>query len=58
MLPALKAGTLVVLLAAEWGFVEAATRGSLGPLFLAEIVAPIALLAGPAIYYALRMPAA
>jgi len=57
MLPALKACTLLTLLALEWGSVDGAVRGSLGPLFTAAIFAPVALLFGILTCYTLKMRA-
>jgi uncharacterized membrane protein len=57
MLPRVKVCTLLTLLAVEWGAIDAASRGSLSPFFLAAIFAPVILLLGLMIYYTLRMRA-
>jgi hypothetical protein len=57
MLPLLKAGTLLILLSVEWAVVDAATRGSLGPLFFWAVWAPMVLLLGILVYFVLKMRA-
>jgi uncharacterized membrane protein len=57
LLTAVKGCTLLVLLAVEWGSIDAAGRGSLGPLFFAAMIAPVVLLLGVTAYYMLKMRA-
>jgi hypothetical protein len=57
MLPAVKVCTLLTLLAVEWGAIDGATRGSLGPSFIELIAVPLLLLLGLVLYYTLRMRA-
>jgi hypothetical protein len=57
LLPAIKGCTLVVLLAVEWGSIDAAGRGSVGPLFFAAMIGPVLLLLGVTAYFVLKMRA-
>jgi uncharacterized membrane protein len=57
MLPAIKFCTMLVLLAVEWGIVDAAARGSLSTSFSVTIFVPVALLIGLVLYYVKRMRA-
>jgi hypothetical protein len=57
MLPAVKVCILLMLLAVEWGIIEAAKRGSSSVVFLAAVFAPIVLLLALTIYYTRKMRA-
>jgi hypothetical protein len=57
MLPAVKVCALLMLLAVEWGIIDAARRGSSSPVFLAAVFAPIVLLLALTIYYMRKMRA-
>jgi hypothetical protein len=55
MLAAIKLCTVLTLLGVEWGCIDAANRGSLGPSFMAATFAPIVLLFGVSIYYTIKI---
>ncbi len=57
MLTALKVCTLLLLLTAEWGSIDAATRGSLNPLFFPSIAVLVILNIGLMSYFTRKMRA-
>jgi hypothetical protein len=58
MLPALTACTMLTLLGIEWGAIDGAVRGSLGPAFFVAVFAPVALIIAIVVTYTIRMRAA
>jgi uncharacterized membrane protein len=57
MLPAIKVCAMLTLVGTEWGTIDGAVRGTIGPPFVTAIFAPIVILVGIIVYYTIKMRA-